>query len=213
MAVGQILRSAPGGILKVQELVERCKAVGSCKRLYWKRYWVQKSHLFTVKGGKVAGKVAFAPPLPVIYEGQEVLPEGWRERFPSEGFALASVSAPVSKVDMHIGWILKRAGGQLDRMTVRDHLNRDLLAEHLKGGGTSTSFKMQNVKPKDLLLKPHLFVYSNRTEIVSFAVPPRLVRPQDRLTSKKKRKQWNSECSRLFVHICMLWSFPKTFCV
>ncbi|CAE7642918.1 unnamed protein product [Symbiodinium microadriaticum] len=180
MAVGQILCSVPGGSLTEQELIERCQAklVGSSKRfkkLYWKRYWVQKSHLFTAKGTKVA----FAPPLPVIYEGQDVLPEGWRERFPSEGFALASVSAPVSKADMQIGWILKRAGGQLDRMTIRDHLNRDLLAEHLKGGGSSTPPPMQKLKPKDFWPKPHLFVFSDRTDLVSFAVPPRLVRPQD----------------------------------
>ncbi|CAE7793603.1 unnamed protein product [Symbiodinium sp. KB8] len=186
MAVGQILCSVPGGSLTEQELIERCQAklVGSSKRfkkLYWKRYWVQKSHLFTAKGTKVA----FAPPLPVIYEGQDVLPET-TYRVKSSAYPagtksqdLQTYSLDQSKADMQIGWILKRAGGQLDRMTIRDHLNRDLLAEHLKGGGSSTPPPMQKLKPKDFWPKPHLFVFSDRTDLVSFAVPPRLVRPQD----------------------------------
>ncbi|OLP85539.1 hypothetical protein AK812_SmicGene33460 [Symbiodinium microadriaticum] len=127
MAVGQILCSVPGGSLTEQELIERCQAklVGSSKRfkkLYWKRYWVQKSHLFTAKGTKVA----FAPPLPVIYEGQDVLPET-TYRVKSSAYPagtksqdLQTYSLDQSKADMQIGW----------------------------------------------------------TDLVSFAVPPRLVRPQ-----------------------------------
>lgn len=175
MAVGQILRSAPNGILPRKELIERCQArrLVTCKKKCWAQYWQQKSHLFNIDGKNIT----FASPLPVIYEGQDVLPEGWRQRFPSEGFALASVSTMPNNRDMHIGWVLKRAGGQLHLINLRN-----LLAEHLNGERSTLPpnlKKLKKLKPQYFWPKPHLFAYSSREDIVSFAVPPRLVRPQE----------------------------------
>ncbi|CAE7579956.1 unnamed protein product, partial [Symbiodinium sp. CCMP2456] len=99
LRVGCILRDA-GGTMPLEKLKQRC--LGSRQKIT-KSYLVKKSYLFAFPNKT---DITFADPLPVFVEGQDALPDGWQERFPSEGFALASKSrefAPSSE-DLQIGW-------------------------------------------------------------------------------------------------------------
>ncbi|CAE7523842.1 unnamed protein product, partial [Symbiodinium sp. CCMP2456] len=160
MQVGWVLRNS-GGCLSMDELTQRCKDLKKISHFYLRR----RTHLFS--SGQQG--ISFADP-PALIEGQDLLPENWATRFPSEGFALASTSkawAP-TELDFQIGWALRHAGGQLKRQKLREQL-----------AGPNRNVK-NFLKPKYFQERPHLFVMNGRTPagIISFAVPARIARPQ-----------------------------------